>query len=390
MLRLHRFDPSPCQFPPPVCALLPPPRWLARRPPPDPRDARDGRLFRHHTRGRYALHAAFAAAGLRGAQDRLLLPAYHCRTMVDPALSLGLQIELYPLRADLSPDLDRLQALLQAPGAERRALLLTHYFGFAQELRAIKAICDAAGVTLIEDASHAFVTDPALGQVLELGGEIGRIAEIGVASPYKFLPSPDGGLLWTAAGRATPPPTRSPGLGAECRAVLNYARALFAGRPAPPPAREAAAAPAREWLEPLQTSVYYQAELEGLASLALTRWLMRRADARAIASARRERYRRWSEAVADLPGARALKAQLGEHTVPYMFPLLLDSAEPFGRLKAAGLPIWRWDEQVESGCAVSAAYRQRLLHLPCHEGLDEQDLALMSGILRRVLVGAAA
>lgn len=376
--------------------MLPPPRWPTaswRRSPPQSRDAR---VFRHYVRGRYALHAAFGAAGLRGADDLLLLPAYHCRTMVEPALSLGVQIGLYPLRADLSPDLAALELMLRAPGAQRRAVLLTHYFGFAQDLRAVKAICDAAGATLIEDASHAFVTDPALGPTADLGGEIGRIAEIGVASPYKFLPAPDGGLLWTAAGREPASMPRCAPLGDEVRALLRFARALLARpsssppRPMPDPA--APTAPAREWLEPLQLpSPHYQPMLQGRRSLALTRWLMAGADTDAIRSARRRHYRRWSEAVAGLPGASALKAELDEHTIPYMFPLLLDAAEPmFSRLKAAGLPIWRWDEQVESGCAVSSGYRLRLLHLPCHEGLDEKDLDWMTALLRRELSGGSA
>lgn len=311
--------------------------------------------------------------------------------MIEPALSLGVQIRLYPLNADLSPDLATLKLMLSGPGSQRRAVLLTHYFGFQQDVVTVKAVCDAAGATLIEDASHAFVTDPALGPPLDLGDEIGRVAEIGVASPYKFLPAPDGGLLWTAADRAPAPLPRPAPLSDELRAWMRFARALLtkpsSSLPDPVPDPAAPAAPAREWVEPLQLpSPSYQPDLEGQRSLGLTRWLMARADADAIRVARRRHYRRWSEVVAGLPSASALRTELDERTVPYMFPLLLDNAEPlFSRLKAAGLPIWRWDEQVESTCRVSRSYRLRLLHLPCHEGLDDKNLDWMTALLRREL-----
>ncbi|MBK8121807.1 MAG: hypothetical protein IPK39_23725 [Sulfuritalea sp.] len=44
--------------------------------------------IRHFTRGRYALREAYRLAGI-GPGSALLAPAYHCRTMLDPALALG-------------------------------------------------------------------------------------------------------------------------------------------------------------------------------------------------------------------------------------------------------------------------------------------------------------
>lgn len=387
MLRLHRFDPTPCRFPPPVLPLLPQPHWPGARRPPQSRNRDDPRVFQHVVRGRYALHAAFQAAGLHGPQDRLLLPAYHCLTMVDPALSLGLQVEFYPLHADLSPDLEALRALLKTAGVGRCAVVLTHFFGFAQPARTVKALCDEADAVLIEDASHALVTDPFVGPALDLGDEIGKVAELGVASPYKFLAAPDGGLVWTS-GRFTLQLPRAQAWTEECRSALSYARTLLQRPPRPSaPAAPTPMAPAREWLEPMQRpSRHYRSEVEGRASLRLTRRLMQGADLERIAAARRRNYRQWIDAVAGLAGVQAMRPQLEEDTVPYMVPLLLDEAEPaFSQLKAAGLPIWRWDEQVASRCPVAADYRLRLLHLPCHESLSSDALSWMSDTLSQVL-----
>ena len=54
--------------------------------------------------------------------------------MLDPAIRLGADILLYPLQADLSPDLPALAALVTDSEKPIAALLLTHYFGFCQDL----------------------------------------------------------------------------------------------------------------------------------------------------------------------------------------------------------------------------------------------------------------
>lgn len=71
---------------------------------------------------------------------------------------------------------------------------------------------------------------------------------------------------------------------------------------------------------------------------------------------------------------------------PYMFPLYLERPDPdFFLLKKMGLPIFRWDEMAVSECAVAADYRLRLLHLPCHQTLSEQQMQWMISVLGEVL-----
>ena len=69
-----------------------------------------------------------------------------------------------------------------------------------------------------------------------------------------------------------------------------------------------------------------------------------------------------------------------------MFPLLLEQpARDFAPLKRAGVPIWRWDELMPSGCANSQKYGLALLQLPCHQSLKEADVDWMAETLRRTL-----
>jgi hypothetical protein len=384
MPEILRFDPSACRFPSPRVPLLPAPRWRglagagADRVPPS---LLDGPGVRRYARGRYALQAACAAAGL-GPGGVLLAPSYHCRTILDPALALGAGVALYPLHADLRPDLDALEALLRETGAAARVLLVPHYFGFEQPAATMERLADLCrrhGLLLIEDCAHAWMTAQ---RRVEAGVPAGRVV---VASPYKYFACPDGGMLWGDPARL-PPRTRGRGLLDEARAARALAAASTAAPPAATPVPQAAAR-GSEWRgRDDRPSHYYDAALERRDALLLSRSLIRRARPQAIAAQRRARYRQWLAATAGLARARALAPVLPEECAPYMFPLLIDHPDPdFFRLKQAGLPIWRWDDMAVSGCAVATAYRTRLLHLPCHQDLSDAQMDWMLALAREVL-----
>ena len=116
-------------------------------------------------------------------------------------------------------------------------------------------------------------------------------------------------------------------------------------------------------------------------------WVARHSKVEEAASARRLRYQRWYEASRSFRGASPLRAP-DPLSTPYMFPLLLDEPEPaFSRLKRSGVPIWRWDDMVVSRCATANRYRQRLLHLPCHQTLSDDELDWMMKRVATVLEG---
>lgn len=407
-LSFHRFDPSPCGFPAPRAPLLP--RFsLAGAALGAP--ARPGTVFfrresRFYRRGRYALLEAFRLAGV-GPQGALLAPAYHCRTMLDPAQRLAGEVRLYPLNADLTPDFTALAALCAAPGAPVRALLLTHYFGFAQPAAVVARWCAERGIALIEDCSHAFfgeakdVSGPALA-ALGSFGEFGTFGDYAVASPWKFFPCADGGVLVANRGAVLPAPPARGGAAAELKAeakvVLGSLRGLgrLRGGADETPEQlhrrlaQLAATPAAPAVEGVAEdgglSPHYRPEDEGLAGLRSSRLLMRATDAPRLIARRRRHYAAWAQGVAGLAAARPLHPALPDSCVPYMFPLLVDHPEfHFALLKRFGVPIWRWDEMARSACPVAAAYRLRLLQLPCHQDLSAAEMAWMIAAVRAVL-----
>ena len=117
-----------------------------------------------------------------GPGDTVLVPDYNCGHEFEPFLRLGAEVGSYPVSKDLQPDLAGLE---KAMSASVRAVLVTHYFGFPQELGPVRALCDRADVHLIEDCAH----------VLRPGKTLGKTGDIVVLSFRKTLPLPDGGAL---------------------------------------------------------------------------------------------------------------------------------------------------------------------------------------------------
>lgn len=341
--------------------------------------------------GRYAIGLAMKGAGV-GPGDRVLLPAYHCGSMVEPALWLGAEVDFYHLRGDLQVDLGDLTARLKK-GA--KAVLATRYFGFPEGLSGVRPLCDEHGAVLIEDCAHSLAGDGS-------DDPPGWVGHFAVGSTWKFCPGPDGGVVCSNAGPVNWPAMARPGLGRQARALYRVVeRAVrhvcrgsgdpggetpdvmrVEGVETPPMARDSGESQAGvgrslRWFDAADARV----DMTWVAKAAF-----RLVDFRRMAAVRRENYRLLLERCSALGRARPLYGDLAEGVVPYAFPVLLHHpAEDFRRLKYRGMPIWRWDELAASDCAVSQSYRHSLLQLPCHEDLRPADREWMAETLAAVL-----
>lgn len=382
------FDPSACGFPKPRVPLLP--TGLDGCTFKTPRTWAPAAHFRHFARGRYALREAYRLAGI-GPGCRLLAPAYHCRTMLDPALALGGDVALYPLQPDLSPDLAALDALAARSSTPVKALLATHFFGLPQDFAALANWCAGRGIALIEDGSHTFFCES------HRPPGTGGFGDFVVSSPYKFLPSPDGGLLYARdPDRLNGIAQCAPGWVDELRGLVHLwqkarADALCNIDALDQEIAAVAALPLRRAIDRHELagpSADYRPEHEGNAGRRFSRSLYRHPDIPMVADRRRENYLRWSAATMNLPYYRPLFPELPKGCIPYMFPLLIEHPEPhFHWLKQLGMPIFRWDSIVASDCPTASRYRLHLLHLPCHQSLTENQLDWMIAAIRKLGAG---
>lgn len=372
---------------------------LRRAPGTRTRSVLDAGEVRFVTSGRIAIGLALREMGVR-AGDKVLVPAWHSPSMVPPVLWRGAQPVFYKLRADTSADLADIVDKLDD---SVRVLMVTHYFGFPQpEIAALRTLCDARGIRLLEDCAHCLIGE-------HQGRPVGAWGDYAIASSMKFLPIYEGGLLVSARHSLRQVALRSAGPGFEAKIALASLEKAFAhGRLSaaraalwlPMKARDAAWGMLKRRTNagavPLapdssDSSFNFDPRWIDKRSSWFARLVTRLASASRIASARRANYERIDANLRGLPGGRALYPRLPEGACPWVFPFLADDPEGLcERLRQAGVPLVRfglplWQGVDDSVCATSARLSRHVVGFACHQELQEHELARMIEAIRKAL-----
>jgi hypothetical protein len=362
-------------------------------------DLRSSGAALYTTSGRAAIALALESLGV-GRGDRVLVPTYHCPTMVAPIERLGAEAEFYPIDADGRPLLDRIAHVAPAP----RAMIVPHFFGLGRDLAAVRAYCDAQGTALIEDCAHSFFGNAG-------SRPMGQWGDITTGSLTKFFPGPDGGLLVLRNRAARPVALRSPSAPAEARAWIDavevsvrYGKmglwnaplsALFGMKRA----LRGGAAAQRESTERLTDPAAIKACLdEGqipLQASAVVRWIVRTANLQSLVDTRQRNYRALVAALARSPLARPVFPDLPNDAVPYVCPVLVADADAvYTRMRSAGLPVFRWDVLWPGTPSLEGdtgqLWSKLLLQVACHQDLTPADMERMAAELSRGAPGATA
>jgi dTDP-4-amino-4,6-dideoxygalactose transaminase len=137
--------------------------------------------------GGYALGCAMRAVGVAPG-DKVLTNAFTLAPVPGAIVGLGAVPVFVEVTQDLTIDLDDLERQIAATGA--RTLLLSHMRGHICDMDRLMALCDRAGVTVIEDCAHT------MGAAWN-GVPSGRHGRVGCYSTqtYKHMNSGEGGLL---------------------------------------------------------------------------------------------------------------------------------------------------------------------------------------------------
>jgi perosamine synthetase len=348
------------------------------------------------TSGRAALLLALHALGVRKG-DRVLLPTYHCPTMVAPVVRLGAIPVFYPIGRTAAPDA---AFITSDAAAGAKILLAAHFFGLSLPLTDLRRDCDSRGILLIEDCAHAFFG-------LNEGRVVGSSGAVAIASLPKFFPVAEGGCLVASREAASRITLKPPTILGQATSVLDtlelgvrYRRLgalnvllglLFAlkdllrGR-----RRERDALPTGLDNEAVDKTRWLDEVLCERSATWMTRWIVRYTNRARVAQTRRRNYSLFSELLDDLPRARPLFPRLSDDAVPYVFPLHVDDPDPVYRaVREAGVPVFRWD-QVWPGTPVldgdvGLNWARNVFQLGCHQDMDEGDVQLVAATVRRAL-----
>ncbi len=120
---------------------------------------------------------------------KVLIPAFTFAAVPSAVVHADCQPVLVEVKDNYRIDMDDFAAKLTS---DVKAVIISHMRGHTSDMDAIMAMCDAAGVPVIEDAAHSLGT-------LWHGRKIGTIGKIGCFSfqSYKMLNAGEGGILIT-------------------------------------------------------------------------------------------------------------------------------------------------------------------------------------------------
>ena len=360
--------------------------------------------IRFTTSGRAAIALALRTLGV-GAGDRVLVPTYHCPTMIAPVVAVGAEPVFFPIDASGAPVLDNLSA---SGAAKVRAMIAAHYFGLPQPMAAVRAFCDERGIALIEDCAHALFGRSD-------GRPVGSWGDCAIVSLTKFLPVVDGGCLACANGLDGVPALGPLPLLARLRSAANtieigarYGRltganaplrwlfsAVAAWRrngtvqepelPIEAPVGTSASHPSERWLADFAPGSAATSTASGWS-----RWIARHAHRERIVANRRRNYVLLVEGISEIPGVRALAPALPPDAAPYVFPLWVDHPERiYHKVRKAGIPVFRWDEVWPSRPDLDddhgRLWATNVFQLGCHQDLAPADIAAMVAALEALI-----
>ena len=350
------------------------------------------------TSGRAAIYHALLQLRMPPGST-VLVPSYHCPTMVAPVLLAGHRPAYFGIRSDGLPDVSCIDP---ASGQSARAMIVSHYFGLAQSLHEVRAWCDARGIALIEDCAHCY-----FGQAGDR--PIGAWGDYSTASLSKFFPVPEAGLLGSAYRHIAPLELARPKFGEQVKGWVDvletttrYQRltglnqllsAMFSLKRK---ARGAARSeePALPELPDTEASMMHGCDMarigqQPLAASMLLRGILPRGR---IIAQRQRNFELFAHLLSDISasGARALVALPTQPVAPYVFPLWVNDADRiYQALRTQGLPVFRWD-RIWPGTPVlqndvGPLWSRHVLQLLCHQDLREADIERTSHAILRLL-----
>jgi len=335
------------------------------------------------TSGRAALYLALRQLDLPPGSG-VLVPTYHCPTMVAPVVEAGHEPIFYPLAVDGRPMLEEAAC---PPGPEPRAAIVAHYFGIARDFSEVRQWCDARGIALVEDCAHSFFG-------MAGARPVGSWGCMATASLSKFFPVPEAGLLASATRPLRPVHLRPPGLRAQAKAAwdvvdLACRHGRLAGlahllRPFRSSHGHAAPDTAPGGMDRVDAAAIIAGcdmGRIGYAQSFTASLLHRLLPTGRLVDQRRQNYATLSSALAGAPFSRLLYDALPHDCAPYVLPLWLDDAKRadriYAQLRAERLPVFRWDRAwpgtPHDPQDFGSAWSRQVLQVLCHQSLSTAD-----------------
>jgi len=338
-----------------------------------------------------------------GAGATVLCPSYNCGHELEPLLRNGASLRFYAVDRQLRIDLEDLRSKID-PSV--RGVLVTHYFGFPQDLGPVRPLCDENDLRLIEDCAHSLVP-------LETGtSSIGGCGDAAIYSMRKTHGLTDGGALVLRrtsgiSGLDLQPANRialrlkgleilkkrllraesGPGWLLSRLVLLALAPAFIAKNLL----KERSIGGPLIWSDPDDQEFDFDGRVLGwrMSTSALKTYV--ETDPGPIRAARRRNFEYLLKALGDLPRVQCLLTHLPAEACPLWFPLLVeDTSVVIPRLSARGISSAAlWDDlhpAVPWADFPDASHLKRhVIILPVHQDVEPRHLERIVAAVREAV-----
>lgn len=329
--------------------------------------------------------------------ENVLVPSFHCTSVVEPILKYGAAVKFYDIERTLQPNLAHVEAQIDA---KTRAILVIHYFGFPQDIRVFKDLTRRHNLFLIEDCAHV------LRGCTEDGAPLGRSGDISIFSWRKFLPLYDGGQLvinnpklnvaipwdkgdWFFSLKVAKNVLDKLIDDSDFRLVQKVGRisrlpSIWARRLASTNGHSSRVFSVNSY------DLEFDLSSANLGMSNLSKHILRNTSLDEVVKIRRRNYVLLLEFIKSLRGIAPLYGSLPEGVCPWVLPIVARQKNFHVVLRREGIPAFTWSGVIHSTLplnqfADSSFLYDNLVFLPIHQGLRKRDLEVMAEVLRRSL-----
>ena len=332
--------------------------------------------------------------------NTILVPTFHCPTVVEPMLHSGYQVRFYRINEDLSINFQDVSHKLSP---EVRAIIIINYFGFPAAIEPVLAGARESGSYVIEDCAHSFLTS----EPVQLAGGHG---DASVFSFYKLVPSHVGGgfRINNTAIHADPPSSWA-GLKNSLiilkrlveQAVENSADGLFKAmllalekKRVQRKHKQDLTLETRAALELVANPYPFSDEMYPAAIPWASAWVLQHSNLDETVALRRQNYRLLDKHLKETDSIRKVFPNLPSQVCPWAYPVLVKNRDACDDiLREAGVPVFTFGNvlhpllfQCASGDIAAAEYlSNNLLMIPIHQNLDAETVLSFAGTLNTLL-----
>lgn len=328
--------------------------------------------------GRWAIIDAVRLLNGNNEKSIIWFPAYFCDNTLSPIRGIeNVSIRFYPVNPNLTPNWRKLEPIFPSNKKTKNLFVLTHYFGFANDVQGAVQFCQTQGCLLLEDCAH----------VLRPFGEIGQYGKALIFSPRKVLEIPDGAILIVREGKSFPfvTPPKSDIANALLWVGKSFAKQIL--RLFPFPMKRKVFTP------PVGSGEVASINVRGITSLSRKLLGLLEGNLERVSEIRRNHYLLLEKFVQTHSEVLSLMfATLPANVTPYFFPFLVkeNRNELVEKLRKIGIPAGVWPDlppEVTKDTAFSVENElvTQIITLPIHHHLTESDIQYMINNLDKIL-----